>query len=253
MKKVFLFLGALSIATISSCSSDDDSSTNPPNTNDVLVKREVYQQAGEDGFNFTADFNYSGNKLVSVVSNDGYVENYTYTGNLITKVESFLDGEIDLTETMTYNTEGQLISYSELFAGDSSATVYNFVYNSDDTVTKSQVGSGFTTTYTFANGELSQTVQSAGTTYTYTYDTKNSPFKNITGYAAIADLTAGDHELHGKARNIMSIVDETHSQNYMTNSFIYNDKGYPTQAKSTAIFYYEDPTPSEELTVTYTY
>ena len=252
MKKVFLFLGALSIATISSCSSDDDSSTNPPATTDVLVKREVYQQAGADGFNFTSDFNYNGKKLVSVVSNDGYVENYTYTGNLITKVESFLDGEIDLTETMTYNTEGQLISYSELFAGDSSATVYNFVYNSDDTVTKTQVGTGFTTTYSFSNDEISQVVQSTGTTYTYTYDTKNSPFKNITGYAAIADLTAGDHELHGKARNILSILNETSTQNYMTNAFIYNANGYPTQAKSIA-FFDENTVPSEELTVTYTY
>lgn len=250
MKKVFLFLSAISLVAVS-CSSDDDSPTNP-DPGSILVKREVYQQAGVDGFNFTTDYTYNGNKIVKEVSNDGYVANYFYTGDLITKVDWYLDGTLDEREIMTYDSNGKLIGYSDHYMENATPDEYTFVYNSDNTVTKTQVGTNFTTTLTFANGELSQIVQSGGTTYTYTYDAKNSPFKNITGYAEIAYIIAGDNELHGRSRNIVSIVDETNQSNYMMNSFVYNADGYPTQVLSTANFF-ENQGPSEQLTVTYTY
>src|SRR5690606_37509894 len=98
-----------------------------------------------------------------------------------------------------------------------------------------------------------QAVSGDGTIYTYTYDGKNSPFKNVTGYAEIANAFAGDHEFHGRSQNIVSIIDETHSQNYTLNNIQYNANNYPTSITSVAIFDSNFPGDSETLTVAYSY
>lgn len=252
MKKVFLFLSAISMVAIS-CSSDDAPGDPQVPTDNVLVKKAIYQQPGADGFNFTIDYTYDGNKLVKETYDDGTVGTYFYTGNLITKIEYMFDGVLDQRELMTYNSEGKLLSYKLRFADENYDTEWaDFVYNADNTVT--ETGSSGTSIMTYVNNELSTRAYTYanGSTYTYTYDSKNSPFKNVTGYAAIADVVAGDHELHGKARNITSVINQTSTEIYMTNTLTYNAANYPTMVKSIANFE-ENPGPSEELTVIYQY
>lgn len=252
MKKVFLFLSAITLVATSACSSGDDSTAPVTPTDNVLVKRAVYQQAGAEGFNFTIDYVYDGNKLVKEVYDDGSVGNYFYTGNLITKIEYVVDGEIDQRETMTYNSDGKLASYKVRFLEDSfDAESYTYTYGGDNTVTTEGTNGG--SLITLINDELAHEIYTSGVRYTYTFDTKNSPFKNVTGFAAVAYALAGDHILHGRFKNIVSIVNDTHNQNYMMNTFTYNSANYPTMVKSTAIFEYDNPVPSAELTVIYSY
>ena len=110
-----------------------------------------------------------------------------------------------------------------------------------------------TSTLTYTNGEISKEVQVGSMTYNYTYDDKNSPMKNVTGYAEIANAVVGDFEMHGRAKNIISIVSQPGNQNFMMNSFVYNASGYPTKVTSSAIFDDEESDAIENLTVTYTY
>lgn len=259
MKKVFLFLGALSLATVISCSSDDDSPSNPPTSSDILVKRVVYSQDDPDGYNATINYSYNGNKLVQGVYNDGTIEKYYYTGDRITKIEYIYEGVVTERDLFTYNAENKLSGW-QYEALDEEEDIWEtwenntYTYNSDNTITQSDAsGSGFTRTMTMQNGEISQIVGSDGTTYTYTYDSKNSPFKNVTGYAEIVHAFAGDHEMDGRARNIISIVDETNNQNYTINTMQYNANDYPTSVTSVAIFDPNFPNVSETLNVLYSY
>jgi hypothetical protein len=114
MKKVLLFLSAISLVAISSCSGDDSPSNPPDNTSDVLVKRMTLHQDDASGFNFTVDYTYDGNKLVQGVYNDGFMEKFYYTGDLITKVEYLFEGEVEDRELFTYDAQGRLIEYKEL-------------------------------------------------------------------------------------------------------------------------------------------
>ena len=254
MKKFFLFLSAISFVAISSCSSNDDGPSAENPSTDVLVKKAVYQQADPEGFNFTIDYIYNGNKLVKEQYNNGDVSNYFYIGDLITKIEYFVNDTLYIKETFAYNTAGKLSEYRHRFLTDTADEVYTYTYNSNNTVTQTNATyPSETSILTFTNGEISKEVELGGMTYNYLYDDKNSPMKNVTGYAEIANAVIGDFEMHGRAKNIVSIVSQPGNQNYMMNSFVYNSSGYPTKVTSSAIFDDEESELIETLTVTYSY
>lgn len=264
MKKIFFFLSAIAIVSLASCTgNDDDSSTNPtpdPSTS-VLPKRVVWAQQDPDGFNYNITYTYNGNKLIQGVADDGAIERYTYTGDLITKVEYVYDGEVEDQELFEYDTTGRLVlhKYQELLDGYQERNIY--VYNTDGTVTQNSYNETLTSpsstpsvyTLSFENGEMTKIVQQANNTYKYTYDGKNSPFKNVTGYAAIVHAIHGDFETEGKNQNILSIVDQTNSIAYMTNTVQYNENNYPKKVTSVAIFDSNNPNTTEELVLTYFY
>jgi hypothetical protein len=261
MKKVFLFLSVVSFAVMSSCSGEDSPVTPPDTTTGNLVKRMTTQQDDPEGFNYTIDYTYNGSKLVQGLYNDGYIEKYYYTGDLITKIEYMVDGAIEFQDLFTYNPQGKLTEYRFQWISDGTEEKSLYVYNSDGTVAETYIygpinnttTTGEENVLTFTNGEISKKVFAGGRTYNYTYDAMNSPFKNVTGYAEIAHAFAGDYELHGRSKNIVSIIDETNDSNYTLNSIQYNADNYPTVISSTAIFNWFSPTMVEELTTTYTY
>jgi hypothetical protein len=237
MKKILMLMSCIALVTITACSSDDSSNSS---TSDVLVKRIVYN---DSDFTYEATFSYNGNKLTKVVYDDGSQDKYYYTGNLITKIEYIVDDEVEEREVFTYNTSGMLIeaSYQDLFSDFEEKSTFTSV--NATTITESYYGGAIgsttldgTATLTLTNGELTQKAQNGGDVYTYTYDNKNSPFKNVTGWAAIADFTAGDHELEGRVHNIASIHNDTAGSNYTTNTYTYNSSDYPLTVTSVAIF-----------------
>lgn len=228
MKKIILFLGFVAIS-LASCSSDSDSSDG--GSGGVLVKKIVYTSI-TDEYSETVDYTYNGNKLVKGVYDYGAEEIYTYSGNLITKIELFEDGEVTYSETFTYDGSGRLLTYlAEEGPFTESET---FTYNANGTVTCS--GSSGLSTYTFENNELKQIARTTGEIYEYTYDGKNSPFRNVTGYDKIAHVAHGDHEFFGRNQNISTIQETTGDVAYMTNTMTYNANNYPLTVNSTAIF-----------------
>ncbi len=224
MKKIICLLG-FSALVFTSCSSGDSSSTTTES--DVLVTKTIETYAN-DGSTVTTNYSYNGKKMVKATDSDGYYEKYTYTGDLLTKVEYFSDAdELEETETFTYNTSGKLATYVRSEWIVDQGVREEFVYNSNGTVSTTTY-SGTPTLQTFplntsvvyfSGSEVSMTELYNGSAlasmHTYTYDTKNNPFKNVTGFDKIAVIEA---ESVGLIHNILT---DTYSES--SNTFTYNN------------------------------
>jgi YD repeat-containing protein len=234
MKKIICLL-SLSFLILQSCSSDSSSSSP---TNNPLLKSETITDAS-DGSSYTINYTYNGNKLLKATySDDGSYDKYYYTGDLITKIEFYDD--VDFLEqkvTYTYNADNKLVSYVDLNFNSDDGIRETYTYNPDGTVTVvtyigdtvSQTDLNATRTITFlANGEVvSDESVSGSSTLTYTYDTKNNPYKNITGMDKISGYA--DSENVGIIHNVLTKVQTSGTFTYTTNfEYTYNANDYPT-------------------------
>jgi hypothetical protein len=247
MKKLILCLGFAAI-TLTSCSSDSDSSNN--DSDEVLVKEIVYTSITDD-YTETVEFTYNGTKIIKGTYDDGSEDIYTYQGDLITKIEMIADGDVLYTETFSYDSSDRLTQY--VSQEGSFIDQETFAYNNDGTVTSTSGtgGGAFVRTLHFMNDELVKIVESGiGRVYNYTYDSKNSPFRNVTGYDKIAHVVHGDHEFFGSHQNISTIHEATEDIDYMTNTMTYNSNNYPTSATSVAVFEFDG---TYTATMQYTY
>ncbi len=239
MKKL-VCLFAFSALLLTSCSSGSDSSTTTES--DVLVTKTVENYA-LDGSTVTTNYTYNGKKLVKSIDSDGYHEDYTYTGDLITKIETIDDSNATLMQeqTFTYNASGKLVTYiiKDFDSGDGDRETY--VYNSDGTVSITTY-TGDTTTQTvplstgtvhFTGGIVTEVdldvtdVASYTSTRTYTYDTKNSPFKNVIGMDKLSFIG-------GESNDVVHNVLTDHYTSTLSSdvdtitTYTYNSMNFPT-------------------------
>jgi hypothetical protein len=188
---------------LTSCSSDSSSENASA---DLLLKRVVEGDILFGGT--TVDYTYNGNKLVEIEkSNDGNVwsDVYTYTGDVITKIEKFEvydagtpaeDTYLTSTDEFQYNGNNELVQFKTTTPDNPDMERVTTYTHSGNTVTFQQyenvtgeapvlLKSG---TITIQNGEISQVQvvkQFDSYTANYTYDTKNSIMKNVLGYDQI--------------------------------------------------------------------
>ncbi|WP_396142065.1 hypothetical protein [Flavobacterium sp.] len=192
MKKLILTILASSFLLSCSTDSASDDSNNP--TGNGLLLKTLTDDYG------TTTLNYSGNKATYFSDSDGSTSNFTYNGDLIIRVEQTGGSGSNFINTYNYS-NNLLTSSTENRNSTNSSSNYNstYTYNSDGSITEIITGTntynGNTTNsteknvlfysqgncvkvenYTFFNG-----VYSLNETIIYTYDNKNSPFKNITG------------------------------------------------------------------------
>ncbi|WP_298221133.1 hypothetical protein [Flavobacterium sp.] len=164
---------------------------------------------------------------------DGFVDTltYTYSGDLITKIEDNVNGVVLSVETFEYNGANKLISYiSTDIAGDN-AIKEVYTYNPDGSIgvtrftgdLTAQTTPDGTSVITFLNGEVSKIEFSSGQVKTYTYDTKNNPFKNVIGFA---QTTFVDGEAQGMSKNITNEVIDLNPTSVFT--YMYNLSDFPT-------------------------
>jgi hypothetical protein len=249
MKK-HLYLLSASLLFLFSCSSDDSSSTeNPTNSQNLLLSKTVEDDAVFG--NTTTNYTYNGNKLVEINRYDEESDIYTYTGNLITKIEKFniyYSGtpdeitELVSTDLFEYNSNNQLVEFKTTDPNSQSEKVTTYVYNSNNTVTFEQYENYpgntpellKTGTITIQDGEISklQVVKTYDSfTDNYTYDSKNSMFKNVVGYDKLifthiigtqGSFTSGDTVLGGISHNFV---------NNGEFEYTYNADDYPITAK----------------------
>ena len=197
MKKFLCLFSALSIVLLSSCSSDDNNSDGGSSSTALPTK--ITLTTVEDGDSGTLDytFTYDGNKLKQIALSDASKYVYTYTDNLITKVELYKSSVLTSTDVYEYSS-GKLVSKITTSAFNSIKDKLTFVYNANGTVNanKSQIIDGqevkydTTTLYTFANGNIISTefIDGDKEKTTNTFDDKKSPFVNITGLKLLLDL-----------------------------------------------------------------
>jgi uncharacterized protein YcfL len=248
MKKILCLFSA-SLLLLVSCSSSDSSSENGnPSSQNLLLKKIVENDVVFGGS--TTNYTYNGNKLVEINYREEKSDMYTYTGNLITKIEKFNiyysgtpdeQSELSSTDYFAYNSNNQLIEFKTTTVGSEIERVTTYVYNSNNTVSfqQYQYDLGVTPellksgTITVQDGEITklQVVKEFDSfTDNYTLDTKNSLFKNVVGYDKLifthiiglqGRLTSGETVLAGV------------SHNYLNNgelAYTYNSDNYPITA-----------------------
>ncbi len=222
---------------------------NIPYSNDVVIEPlddTVFLQQTIDVFTdgnvITTDYNYDGNRLESIISNDAVDTAdlyFTYTGSLITKMEyKFEDGTVEQTETFEYDANNSLIAYKLVVPDDQGGYGfrYTYDYNSGNTITgtkyigdaTSQEDLSLTETISFVEGEVTSIVTSTGSSYTYTYDTKNNPLRNVVGLSKIAFAGGeGNSSVYNLTREVVVNGSETNTYNY---TYQYLPNNYPTQS-----------------------
>lgn len=203
MKKFLCLLGALALS-LNSCSSDDNSSDGGSSTNALPSK--ITLTTVENGKSGSLDytFSYDGNKLKQISLSDASKYVYTYTGDLITKVEYFRSSILVSTDVYAYENNKLVSKTSSQAFGSTIQNKLTFVYNANGTVNanlsqiEDRVETKYDTTtlYTFANGNIVSTEYYDGLKekITNTFDDKKSPFVNITGLKLLLDLAQVDSD-----------------------------------------------------------
>lgn len=189
MKKIILFVSAFALL-VTSCSSDDSDPAPVTPTATMLTKIiETY----DNGTIETSDFLYNGNKIVSHISDYGDKTIYTYTGDLITKEEFFIDDILDETFVYEYDTNQRLIKSTKTYTF--SIEVDDFTYNSNNTVSFVTTSAGNTiasgTIYFDGNQPYKKELSEISGTSVYNtteediYDDKVNPFSSVVGFSKI--------------------------------------------------------------------
>lgn len=231
MKKL-LYLFSASLLVLASCSKDDDK---PNPATSTLVKKVIYTDI--DKSTFTSQTTYNGYKIVSIVGSDGSKTVYTYTGEVISKIEEIDEkGVLESTTEYTY-TSGKLATSLEKEVGEDYNYKTVYTHNADGTVSFADVminvktgtsdDGGTVGKYTYSGGNLVKKVYSYyGTEYsnTFEYDTKNNPFKNITGFSLLLD--------NEDEASVNNLVKRTSASSIYTHTYTYDANGFPTEQQS---------------------
>lgn len=221
----FLAIGAM---TLTSCSSDDNGGSGT-----ILLKKTI--ETFDDGSTMTSTATYDGTKIKKITTDQGFTLDFTYTGNLITKMEYKFIGVLFQTDIYSYDANENLTSYVRLEHEDGLGAKEVYVHNPDGTISvtaysgdlTSQTTLDGTGTITFlANGEVDSITTTYSDDHTYTYDNKNNPFKNVTGYGKISWV---DTEAAGIMHNIT--LDDTSFDT--TTTYTYNGNDFPATATET--------------------
>jgi len=235
MKKIFLGLIALTLS-LNACSSSDDSSDT---TNDALLSKIV--ETYEDGYVSTLLVTYSGNKILKLDWDGEEVTEFTYTGNLITQEKYFLDGDLEDLITYEYDANERLIRSTRVET-NSFTEVDEYTHNADGTVsfvTERDGELAANGTFYFNNN---RPYKKEITTYyegfesdeviEVTFDDKNEPFKNVTGYNklnfALPNLKS---DIEDNVNNVLTVKRDTFT--ILTTTYTYNSNNFPATSTTT--------------------
>lgn len=221
-KVLFLILAFVGLILLDACSGDED--VNPDNN--VLGLPQVVSELYPDGSSageLKGKFTYYGTKLLEIYYNPSQKKVFTYTGDVITKIEHYQNSVIRFEHVYTY-TDGKLTQYqnNDKLTGDLDFITYT--HQEDGTIAYQQTFSFNGTPnwqkegiLTFQNGNLIEDVAEFMFTniedeYNIVinlieYDTHVNPYKNILGYSALLNLK-------GTIGNENIISDYTYTSSY---------------------------------------
>lgn len=273
MKKILCLFSA-SLLLFASCSSNDDNSSDLPSTStlSILPKTVKFSSPSYPSDNSISTVTYNGNKIVSAKTGSERTD-YVYDGNVIVKVTSYdtKSGKDvkSYEESYTY-VDNKLATYYYVgnFTTQFPTGQYKgrsvYTYNSDGTVkaesyniepsTGVESKSSTTKVLTFVNGNLVKNVitETATGYYNielYEYDSKNSPFKNITGFHLLinsSEFSSVNNIIKESYSNVSGTT--TYGPDVYKKDFVYDANGFPTKQTT----YEKDGKTVEEI-IEYTY
>lgn len=239
MKKLILTLSAICMA-LTSCTNDENQTETVTNQIPLVT---TWTQTEQNGNVYVAKYSYNGTKLDKITySVDSSYSKYTYSGDLITKIEHIKsDNTVTATSDLEYDNSNRLIKeitiedrYGETITFTSIYT-HNVVDNTiteqyeDKTSAHNEVNA-VEKVYHIKDHEISKTVYPLNNyTTEFSYKTDNNPFKNIVGFDKIYfSFYFGEK---GNLKNLESKISHDTTYKYEYKSF--NDKDYPTEITET--------------------
>jgi len=221
-KVLFLMLSFAVLILLDACSGDEDVNPDDNVLGLLQVVSEFYPDGSATG-ELKGEFKYDGAKLLEIYYSPAQKKVFTYTGDVITKIEHYQNSVVRFEHVYTY-TDGKLTQYqnNDKLTGDLDLITYT--HQEDGTITYQQIFSFNGTTnwqkegiLTFQNGNLIEDVAEFMFTniedeYNIVinlieYDDKVNPFKNILGYSALLNLK-------GTIGNENIISDYTYTSSY---------------------------------------
>lgn len=235
----------------------------------------------------TFNINYSGMKITSIVSasNAGNKAIFTYSGDNISNISNYENNVLDITEDYTYN--GNVLS--SLIVKDYSApgvvqtqVKYTYTFSGNNINVQKVLTAGATTNYTVNNvytlnngnlvsvngtgsGLANGTTGSITQTGSFTYSTKNYPFKNVVGFDKLVfnGDTEGSTILFSNIKNNMLTYRSEQavqaggssftSGTYFKFNVTYTDKDFPATEIRQSTDVNGNPDTSQPNTIIYTY
>ncbi len=225
-----------------SCSKDSDSSTQNPGQaidTSVLLKKTV--TTSQNGESVTTNYTYDGKKLMSTSDSDGTVINYTYISiagsPVIEKIEEIRNGIPYKTETLDYSSpihlnecrwvlhEHGTQGKSKFRGGHEGAALLIDNYEGTTLINSGRLFYNGESIIRYEIGELNN----PSVAYTYIYDLKNNPLRNIESKASFMIILK-----KGIINNITNYIKSgaVQSENYSA-SYTYNNNNYPLTATLT--------------------
>lgn len=239
MKKL-IYLFSITFLLLQSCSPSDNSESNTDSTDVVLIKK-IVNSDGE------SNLSYDGTKLKKITLTGGEYVNITYSGDLITKMEWFSSNNVSQQRNEYLYSSNKLTQAKTFSMNNKLEEISDISYNSDGSITELQSryngGSlpGATTTYKKYFDSVGNLIKQEqygnnilSTTTFYTYDTKNTPYKNITGWSNLTP-SLGANSL--PTNNLISVklsVGTSQVTNETINVYKYNTQDYPISKTSTS-------------------
>ena len=241
MKKILI----LSAFFIFACSSDDslvnvnDNNDNNVTENSLLA---IKRTRTTDSFNIEYNYTYSGTQIISYITEtitEAYTDvsttTYTYTNNVITASNTVTerDGEFYSSSRYTYEYDefDRLIKDNRIDEDGNIIWYYTYSHLQNGSVQRKREDGTLIDLYLYDElGRLYEIVRydiygQVNGGRTWTFDNKNSPFKNVTTWRPRSFLTASNFINYLSTYNYNGCLYE-----YTTT---YNDDNYPTSVQIT--------------------
>lgn len=232
MKYFTIYISLLFSLVFIACTNDDTS--NRTSSQDFVLVSSLTKQTANT--TYTTSFEYTDYKLNKVVyAIDNSYDLYTYTEDLITKIEHFnAEGIITETSIFEYNSNKDLVKETSEEIRDNELLTFNYNYTYLDSKT---IKVNFTSiaengiTYDFEkiinlkDQEILNTVYTLNNyTTTFEYDVAKNPFKNIDGFKKLYIS-----EYFGEKGNFRNVVSKSYGNKKTENFYRYNVDNYPTE------------------------
>lgn len=251
--KIKNFAAAILAIILASCSSSENTADTTPAVTQLNLPRKI-----TSGANVTI-INYNGNKITEVINSSNEKKLTTYTGDLITKQEIFINNVSNIQNFYTYE-GGKLKTYYKKIAGSNLEYTTNYTHNTtnttnipnityvektkDVTITAPNSESISKTGQIFIiNGNVTKEIISSTigpysyvTTKTYEYDTKNNLNLNILGFNLLINDGSSCSvnnviKITTLTESTLNGVVETPYTFILTAVLVYNSNNYPTECQ----------------------
>jgi hypothetical protein len=228
------------LVLLNACSGDSGSDS----SNRLLKQVNSHTASADLTSDIVFQFTYTGNKIKSIKSGDYYETKYVYSGDLITSISNYNNGDLMYKVIYAYDSEGRMVRATATEYQEGASELNTYTYDSGNTITRltydgtTENPASLTKTSTISLDVLGRFIaledfEGSGWIIKIlaSYTSYNSPLRNIVGYDKL--LSFND------VKNCFATYDQLNNSpgNGFNNSSVFeytvDSANYPTQCVQT--------------------